>query len=231
MNEFIFIQYTGGAGGKAVGVCLQTAKSVMSWGLPNTDELVDMHTNDHNHIRSEPDTPYKFPWMTRTPNVTRGDDLKRHEVLQFLKQDDLIGHGKLIVTWSKGYLPAWYNDTVIQIVVDDASLPWLIERRKKVFYVESDEGTIEVRHDKRYATKPEYCDLCVSDLKIDDLAFLQTHAEMIPVNNQAHHIQLQDIINKKWNPVLDTLEQAADSELDRPWCINYLNTWHKQISR
>ncbi len=110
-------------------------------------------------------------------------------------------------------------------------LPWLIERRKKVFYVESDEGTIEVRHDKRYATKPEYCDLCVSDLKIDDLAFLQTHAEMIPVNDQAHHIQLQDIINKKWNPVLDTLEQAADSELDRQWCKDYLSDWHKQISR
>ena len=71
MNLF-FIQYTGGAGGKAVGVCLQTAKSVMSWGLPNTDELVGgMHTNDHNHIRSEPDTPYKFPWMTRTPECNQ----------------------------------------------------------------------------------------------------------------------------------------------------------------
>ena len=30
--------------------------------------------------------------------------------------------------------------------------------------------------------------------------------------------------------MLDTLEQAADSELDRPWCLNYLNTWHKTIS-
>ena len=58
---------------------------------------------------------------------------------------------------------------------------------------------------------------------------LQTHAEMIPVNDQACHIQLQDIINKKWNPVLDALEQAADSELDRQWCKDYLSAWHKQV--
>jgi hypothetical protein len=231
MNDFIFIQYTGGACGKAMAVCLQTAQSVLTWDLPDTDDLVSMHTNKHNHIREEPDAPYKFSWMTRTPGVTRGDHLERHKVLQLLKQDNLLNKGKLIVTWTKPYLPDWYADTLVQIVVDESSLPWLIERRKKVFYVSTDKGTIEVRHDKRYATKPEYCDLCVSDLKIDDLAFLQTHAEMIPVNNQAHHIQLQDIINKKWNPVLDTLEQVANSELDKQWCIGYLDAWHKQISR
>ena len=230
MAEFIFIQYTGGACGKAMAVCLQTAKSVMSWSLPVTDQLVEMHTNDHTHIRAEPDAPYKFPWMTRTPNVTRGDNLKRHEVHKLLKQDDLLNKGKLIVTWTKPYLPDWYCDTVVQIVVDETSLPWLIERRKKVFYMESKEGTIEIRHDKRYATKPEYCDLCVSDLKIDDLAFLQTHAEMIPVNYKAYHIQLRDIIDKNWKPVLDTLEQAAKSTIDRSWCTNYLNAWHRQIS-
>ena len=229
MNEFIFIQYTGGACGKAMAVCLQTAKSVMSWNLPATDQLVEMHTNNHTHIRAEPDSPYKFPWMTRSPGVTRGDNLKRSEVNKILKPDDLLNKGKLIVTWTKPYLPDWYCDTVVQIVVDEISLPWLIERRKKVFYVATDTGTIEVRRDKRYSTKPEYCGICESDLKIDDLAFLQTHAEMIPVNDQACHIQLQDIINKKWNPVLDALEQAADSELDRQWCKDYLSAWHKQV--
>ncbi len=231
MNDFIFIQYTGGACGKAIAVCLQTAQSVRSWNLPVTDKLVPMHTNKHNHIREEPDAPYKFSWMTRTPGVTRGDNLKRNEVSELLKKDNLLDKGKLIVTWTKQYLPDWYNDTLLQIIVDETSLPWLIERRKKVFYVESAEGTIEVRHDKRYATKPEYCDLCVSELNIHELAFLQTHAEMIPINEQAYHIHLNDIISKNWTTVLDTIEQAANGVLDRPWCINYLDAWHKQISR
>jgi|TARA_R110000823_G_C15884025_1_gene495359 hypothetical protein len=229
MNNFIFIQYTGGSCGKAIGVCLQTAQSVLSWSLPDIDTLVEMHTNDYKHIREEPDAPYKFPWMTRTPGVTRGDDLKRHDVLKLLEEDNLINEDKLIVTWTKPYLPAWYNDTVIQIVVDEQSLPWLIERRKKVFYIESAQGTIEVRHDKRYATKPEYCEHCVSELNIDDLAFLQTHEELIPVNDQAHHVQLKDIINKNWNPVFNTLEQAANSVIDRQWCKEYLDAWHNQI--
>ena len=75
--------------------------------------------------------------------------------VKILKHDDLLDKGKLIVTWTKPYLPDWYCDTVVQIVVDETSLPWLIERRKKVFYVATDKGTIEVRRDKRYATKPE----------------------------------------------------------------------------
>ena len=57
----------------------------------------------------------------------------------------------------------------------------------------------------------------------------KTHEELIPVNDQAHHVQLKDIINKNWNPVFNTLEQAANSVIDRQWCKEYLDAWHNQI--
>ena len=140
MNDFIFIQYTAGSCGKAIGVCLQTAKSVINWDLPNIKELAPMHTNDYRHVRQEPDAPYKLSWLARTHGINRGDNLKRNE-----------------------------------------------------------------------------------------LAIKQTHEELIPVNSQAHHIELHTILNQEWNIVLEILENSIKTKLNRLWCKEYLATWHNQI--
>ena len=229
MNDFIFIQYTAGSCGKAIGVCLQTAESVMNWSRPNINDIALMHTNDYRHVRQEPDAPYKLSWLARTYGINRGNDLKRHEVLQLLKEENLLDKEKLIITWHKLTLPVWYNDTLIQIVSDETSLPWLINRRKKLFYVESIEGTIEARYDARYHTRPDRNDRCVSKLSINELATKQTHEELIPINSQAYHIELHTVLNQEWNIVLEILENSVKTKLDRLWCKEYLDAWHNQI--
>jgi hypothetical protein len=229
MNDFIFIQYTAGSCGKAIGVCLQTAKSVMNWSLPNIKELALMHTNDYRHVRQEPDAPYKLSWLARTYGINRGDNLKRDEVLQLLKEENLLGKEKLIINWTKIHLPQWFDDHLIQVTTNNKSLPWLIDRRKKLFYVDSVEGTVEVRYDARYHTRPDRDDRCVSKLSINELAIKQTHEELIPVNSQAHHIELHTVLNQEWNIVLEILENSIKTKLNRLWCKEYLATWHNQI--
>ena len=231
MNNFIFVQYTAGACGRAIGVCLQTAETVKSWDLPDINAVVNMHTNDHSHVRHEPDSEYKLAWLARTHGIIRGDDLARHEVIEKLKDEDLLNKGQLIIPWTKAEMPSWFSDTLVQIINDRSSFDWLIARRKKLFYMKRKQGTIEVRYDSRYHTRPDRNDRCVNELDIDSLAFLQTHAETYPINPVAYQIPLSQIITKKWDQVLDILEQATGSPLDRVWCTEYLTAWHKQISR
>ena len=81
-KKFLIVQYTGGAGGRAICSCIQTAKNIVPWfkSLPNPVEFALKHTNDLTHVRSEPDAEYKLPWLSRTYGVERGNDLSNEEV-------------------------------------------------------------------------------------------------------------------------------------------------------
>lgn len=230
MNNFIFVQYTAGACGKAIGVCLQTASTVKSWQLPDISTVVKMHTNDHRHVRFEPDPSYKLKWLARTHGITRGDDLSREKVLQLLAEENLLDGGQLVIPWTKRDIPHWFSGKIVQINNDRNSIAWLRKRRKKLFYVPSKEGIIEVRYDSRYHTRPDRNDRCVNTMSLEDLVTMQINEETYPIRQDAYHIVLSDIIECKWSTILDTLEKVVESPLDRSWCIEYLTAWHKQIN-
>src|SRR6056300_1508078 len=154
MSKFVFIQYTGGAGGRAVSCCVQTADKVGSWWSqqPPPGTLASFHTNDINHVRREPDAKYKLQWLSRTYGIDRGDCLTKEEVKKLVREEklleDIIKEKKyIIVSWNKPHMPLWFEGELIQIINNESSLAWLADRRKKLYYVESDEGVIEVRYD------------------------------------------------------------------------------------
>ena len=235
MSKWIFCQYTAGAGGKVVSICSQTAESVVPWfkQKPDPTVLASRHTNDSSHVRVEPDTEYRLAWLSRSHGVDRGHHLEKSTVDQMIENDqelsNLTKNKKILVSWSKNELPTWFDGQLIQIINDDASLSWLLNRRIKIFYVESDEGIIETRYDSRYHNRPDRNDRCVSPLPLNSLAEKQMIEENILPNSSATHIQLSWLLNKKWPVLFDTLENAIKDKVDRVWCEEYLNSWHKKV--
>jgi len=233
--QWLFCQYTAGAGGRAVCCCLQTANKVASWWgqRPSVESLVKLHTNDINHVRKEPDSDYKLSWLARSYGIDRGNGLTVDEVDSLLQKDDEIkkiinNNEMLLIAWNKTTMPAWFDGELIQIINDEGSLSWLVNRRKKLFYVETSEGIIEVRYDSRYHPKPERNDRCVSSLPLDELVSKQLIAENIRPNSIAHQIQLSWLLNQQWNILFDCLENAIGDTVDRAWCEQYLKAWHKK---
>ena len=235
-NNFLIVQYTGGAGGRAICSCIQTAENIVPWfkSLPNPVEFALKHTNDLTHVRSEPDAEYKLPWLSRTYGVERGNDLSKEAVNDLLDENkDLqqISKGKkyILIDWHKHQLPKWFEGKCIQIINDPSSVSWLIERRKKLFYVESEDGVIETRYDSRYHPRPERNDRRVSNLPLNDLASNQFEDEDIKVDPEHHQIQLSWLIAKKWPKIFNVLENAVGGKIDRVWSRTYLDSWHSKV--
>ena len=236
MNKFLFVQYTGGAGGRAVSCCLQTAHKVGSWWnhRPNPETLASQHSNNTSHTRQEPDAEYKLSWLSRTYGIDRGNNLTKEQVNDLLNQEELLedvlkNKKYIIVPWHKHPLPQWFEGTLIQIINDNQSFSWLTTRRKKLFYVETDEGVIETRYDSRYHPRPERNDRRVSSLPIDELVLKQLKEENIILDPTAHQIQLSWLLGQQWSQVFDMLENAINDNIDRVWCEQYLTAWHKRV--
>ena len=202
--------------------------------MPSIDSLVSLYTNDCYHARTEPQPSYRLDWLSTTPGITRGDNLSLDELKLLLNQDEtvkrILQDGKKIsLIWTKNYLPDWFNDDLIQIIVDHRSLSWLTQRRKKLFYVESDAGIIETRYDSRYHTRPDRYDRRVSKLPIDELVSKQIQEETIMPNRMGHQIQLSWLLDQQWSQVFDVLETSINDKIDRDWCEQYLIAWHKKV--
>jgi len=236
MNNFIFVQYTAGSCGRAVSCCVQTADKVGSWWSqqPPPGIVASFHTNNVNHVRQEPDAEYKLGWLSRTYGISRGDHLTKEQVEQLLKEDNYVetiikNNKKLLISWTKTELPLWFEGELIQIINNESSLAWLADRRKKLFYVGSDEGVIETRYDSRYHPKPERNDRRISSLPIDELVIKQLKEETTIPNPSAHQIQLSWLLDRQWSRVFDLLEDAVEDRIDRVWCERYLTAWHKIV--
>jgi hypothetical protein len=235
-NNFVFVQYAAGSCGKAISCCLQTANKVGSWWeeVPSIDSLVSLHTNDCYHAKTEPRPPYRLNWLAKTPGITRGDNLASDKVKLLLTQEESVKRitqdgKKILLAWCKNYLPDWFDDNLIQIIVDDRSLSWFTQRRKKLFYVESDGGVIETRYDSRYHTRPDRDDRRVSSLPIDELVLKQLQEETIMSDPTAYQIKLSWLLDQQWSQVFDVLETAINDTIDRAWCEQYLIAWHKKV--
>ena len=235
-NNFVFVQYAAGSCGKTISCCLQTASKVGSWWpkMPSIDSLVSLYTNDCYHARTEPQPPYRLDWLSTTHGITRGDNLSLNEVKLLLTQDESVKRilqdgKKILLIWTKNYLPDWFDDHLIQIIVDPRSLSWFTRRRKQLFYVESDAGVIETRYDSRYHTRPDRHDRRVSTLPIDELVSKQIQEETIMSDPSAYQIQLSWLLDQQWSQVFDVLENAINDTIDRVWCEQYLIAWHKKV--
>jgi hypothetical protein len=236
MKNFVFVQYTAGSGGRALSCCIQTASKVGSWWSqrPFPAILAQFHTNDTDHVRQEPDAEYRLGWLSRTYGIGRGDHLTKEQVEQLLKEDNSVktiikNNKKLLISWTKTELPLWFEGELIQIINNESSLAWLADRRKKLFYVQSDEGIIETRYDSRYHPRPERNDRRISPLSIDELVIKQLNEETVMPNTVAHQIQLSWLLDQQWSRVFDVLENAVNDRIDRVWCERYLKHWHKRV--
>lgn len=139
-KDWIWCQYTPGAGGKMLCTMLQLSSKIHSW-----DKLVDLDfkkyvnkkikINNETHMKNEPHFPYQLDWYTRQLPFKRGDDLSNKEVNNFfLKNNKSYNKNLLVMHWCKPYIPKWFKGRVLTIVNDKKSQNFLKKRRDSIFY-------------------------------------------------------------------------------------------------
>src|SRR5210317_2092828 len=145
-NNLLWVQYTPGAGGRILLICCTTCKNVGNWidePLPDPIKFAKERfcvLNAKDHMNNEPITPYDIKWYTRNVIFDRGDNLSKEQANEYLmacpSAKQHFNQNLLIANvWQKPYIPEWAKDEkIITIVTDEDSMPWLLERRKQVFY-------------------------------------------------------------------------------------------------
>ena len=139
-DNWIWCQFTPGAGGKMLSTILQLSKNVHSWN-ETIDKDFTKYVEDkiviskNKHMKNEPHFPYKLNWFTRQLPFSRGDELTDEEVQKhFTEQNKINADQILIMPWFKPYLPKWFRGRVLRILNDKDSMDWLRKRRDDIFY-------------------------------------------------------------------------------------------------
>ena len=145
-NNLLWVHFTPGSAGRSLLICCTTSEAVGNWldqPLPDPVQFATERfcvSDSTEHMNNEPTTPYKIDWYTRNVIFDRGDDLTKEQAKEYLLECPLSRQhyedNKLIVNvWQKPYIPKWAQDEkIITIVADEPSMPWLLERRRQVFY-------------------------------------------------------------------------------------------------
>ena len=135
-NDWIWVCYTPGAGGKLLAVLLQFDDSVDQWyDYTDLDTFISERFVPHeNQIETEPVTNLDVRWYTRQLPFTRGDDLTTEQAWNYYIQANDNTNNIKVVQWHKPYLPKWYNGRTISIRTDEKSTTWLRNRRDHLFY-------------------------------------------------------------------------------------------------
>ncbi len=138
-KNWLWCQYTPGAGGKTVCCMLQLSTNVHRWDNLIADNIkkftqskisIDFTT----HLQNEPHWPYELSWYTRQLPFTRGDNLSNAEVDKLYAKNNKTYNKILTMQWNKPYFPIWFKGTAIRIVNDKDSIEFLKKRRDAIFY-------------------------------------------------------------------------------------------------
>ena len=140
IQDWFWVQYTGGAGGKLLCALLQLSEKVHVWDesvKSNLSQFIDkrIRIDRHDHMKKEIHFPYDLHWYSRQLPFKRGDDLTNQQAQTLFDTYNNISHGLILnMLWVKPYLPNWFNGNCITIINDPRSLSFLRKRRDALFY-------------------------------------------------------------------------------------------------
>ena len=157
IQDWLWVQYTPGAGGKLLCALLQLSEKVHEWDQSiksNLSQFIDkkIRITRKDHMQKEIHFPYDLHWYSRQLPFKRGEDLTHEQAQRLFETYNNISHGLILnMIWCKPYLPNWFTGRCISIINDKRSLPFLKNRRDALFY-EWEENTVSF---KRFI--PEKC--------------------------------------------------------------------------
>ena len=139
IKDWLWCQYTPGAGGKLLCAILQLSEKIDAWNdLLRSDFDLFIETKikiDHDtHMKHEIKFPYDLYWYTRQLPFTRGDQLSIDEAQKLFDTKNGVYDKKLNMPWTKPYFPKWFTGQAITIINDDDGLEFLRRRMDKLFF-------------------------------------------------------------------------------------------------
>lgn len=244
-NNLLWIHYTPGAGGKALLICCTTSKAVANWiesPLPDPYEftLARFCVEDGTeHMNTEPITPYDISWYTRNALFDRGDNLTVQEAHKHLMQCNLSKkhyyENKLIANvWQKVHIPDWAKqEKIITICADKKCLPWLIERRKQVFYEWHEHEVHLLRYKNSKSPIGSHAKLYEPIQNIypytDALDFVEKDMQKeIVTSGPGLNINLSTLLYEDLESTWNSIDEYIGKPIDRQWCNILMNTWRQR---
>ena len=244
-NKLLWIQYTPGAAGRALLVCCTTSDAVGDWidlPLPDPYKFTNEHfcvTDVTEHMNTEPITPYNISWYTRNVLFNRGDNLTETEAYNNLLRCPLskkhYDENKMIANvWHKPYVPTWANNIkVITICCDNKTMPWLLQRRKEVFYEWYENEVHLLRYKSAKAPIGNHAKLYEPIENIypytDALSFVKEdmQKEIITIG-PGLNINLSTLLYEDLESTWDSIDEYIGEPINRKWCNTLMNTWRQR---
>ena len=244
-SNLLWVQYTPGAGGRILLICCTTCENVGNWidePLPDPVKFATERfcvSDSTEHMNNEPITPYDISWYTRNAIFDRGDNLSKEQANEYLIKCPLsqqhLRENKLIANvWQKPYIPQWASDEkIITIVADEPSMPWLLERRRNVFYewFETEVHLLRYKptkspignHSKKFS--PVEYRYAYTDAD----SFMRWDIEKETVTEgPGLNINLSSWLYEDLEPIWDQIDKYLTKPINRSWCNALMNTWRKR---
>jgi len=245
-DNWIWCQYTPGAGGKMLSTMLQLSQNVDSWH-ESIDTDFSKYVNEkiiigkNKHMKNEPHFPYKLDWYTRQLPFTRGDNLTEEEVQKNFNKHNKSNLDKvLVMPWFKPYLPKWFKGRVLRILNDKHSMEWLKQRRDEIFY-HWDGNTVykkrwipeEIANDNlatKFSDNPEWKEVFESkDIFYQKEFFQHPEVRLMCVHDSDPRIKLEinlsDLLNKDGDLMAIECNRAFGLDIDLPKAKYLLDSW------
>jgi hypothetical protein len=247
-NQWIWCQYSPGAGGRMLCSMLQLSTKVHPWYnniRENFEEFIEskIKVNHVTHMKDEPHWPYDLFWYTRQLPFTRGDKLSIQEAERLFKEKNRAYEEEfLTMGWAKPYFPDWFMGRAISIINDKDSLGFLKKRRDVIFYKWKDNTVYFKRFlpsdipnsniVSKFKDHPHTEKIFDSKDEFYKEEFYE-HPEVFPLFEQSNdarvklNINLSDFWNKSGSDIATKINEAFDLDIDLKKADYLLDCWSK----
>ena len=226
-------------------ICCTTSKAVGNWIEEPLPDAVQFATerfcvsDGTEHMNHEPITPYNISWYTRNALFSRGDNLTKEQAYEYLVECPLskqhYTENKLIANvWQKPHIPNWAADEkIITIVADELSMPWLLERRRHVFYewFETEVHLLRYKPTKspigKHSQKFPTVDYRYSYTDAETFMRWDIEKEHVTVG-PGLNIKLSSWLYEDLEPIWDQIDEYLTKPVNREWCNALMTTWRKR---
>jgi hypothetical protein len=244
-KDWLWCQYTPGAGGKLICAILQLSQKVHPWHndiSENFQSYIDCKfmIEPSTHLKNETVPPYSLDWYTRQLPFTRGDNIasKNVDSLWTEKNDTYLQY--LTMHWCKPYFPNWFCGRAIRIVNDPGSMDFLRKRRDAIFYEWRDNKVFFKRFlpahivnkhlvkkfqddpipYKEYENKLDFYE--EEFYKNVEVMRLQSPSTELPVK---HNINLSDLLVQSGSKIATVLNSVFDLDIDLKKADILVDAW------
>lgn len=239
--NWLKIKYPAGAGGKIVMYCLSTSDKVVDL-VKDEDpvEFVEKYFPNKKGILPIEDLgyPYDITWFTRQYPFTRGHELDARQVSEIIGKDEILKTAQdnnflVPFHWTRLDSPTWFKGKIFKIGVTRQSKNWLMNRRSQLFYKQSGNDVVDLRHHPSNPLQGKY-----SNFKFTDKALAVYRGQSVKDVAEKHFIQdrcmeftnfdisIEDLLRTdRHDLVIDKMETCLEHSIDRSWTKTALDTW------